>query len=42
MKVEKAPRPVSFPDASGKKFVIVAATFYADLAAWLEDGARRR
>jgi 6,7-dimethyl-8-ribityllumazine synthase len=41
MKVEKAPRPASFPDASGKKFVIVAATFYADLAVWLEDGARR-
>lgn len=41
MKVEKAPRPETFPDASGKKFAIVAATFYADLAAWLEDGARR-
>lgn len=41
MKVEKAPRPDVFPDASGKKFAIIAATFYADLAAWLEDGARR-
>ena len=41
MKVEKAPRPDVFPDASGKKFAIVVATFYADLAGWLEDGARR-
>ena len=41
MKVEKAPRPAVFPDASGKKFAIIAATFYADLAAWMEDGARR-
>jgi 6,7-dimethyl-8-ribityllumazine synthase len=41
VKVEKAPRPETFPDASGKKFAIVAATFYADLVAWLEDGARR-
>ena len=41
MKVEKAPPPDVFPDASGKKFAIVVATFYADLAAWLEDGARR-
>jgi 6,7-dimethyl-8-ribityllumazine synthase len=41
MKVEKAPPPETFPDAAGKKFAIVAATFYADLAAWLEDGARR-
>src|ERR1700721_2937252 len=41
MKVEKAPRPAFLPDASGKKFAIIAATFYADLAAWMEDGARR-
>ena len=41
MKVEKAPPPETFPDAKGKKFAIVVATFYADLAAWLEDGARR-
>ena len=40
-KPEKAPRPATFPDASGKKFAIVVATFYPDLAAWLEDGARR-
>jgi 6,7-dimethyl-8-ribityllumazine synthase len=41
VKVEKAPRPAVFPDAAGKKFAIVAATFYADLTAWMEDGARR-
>jgi 6,7-dimethyl-8-ribityllumazine synthase len=29
------------PDASGKRFAIVVADFYADLAAQLEDGARR-
>lgn len=41
MKVEKAPRAAEFPKVAGKKFAIVAATFYADLAGWLEDGARR-
>ena len=41
MKVEKAPRPSVFPNAAGKKFVIIAATFYAELADWLVDGARR-
>ena len=41
MKVEKAPPPDVFPDAKGKKFAIIVATFYSDLAAWLEDGARR-
>jgi 6,7-dimethyl-8-ribityllumazine synthase len=34
-------RKRTLPDASGKKFVIVVADFYADLAAQLEDGARR-
>ena len=29
------------PDASGKRFAIVVADFYSDLAAQLEDGARR-
>ena len=29
------------PEAAGKRFAIVVADFYADLAAWLEDGARR-
>jgi len=41
MKVEKAPPPAEFPDAKGKKFGIIVATFYTELAAWLEDGARR-
>jgi 6,7-dimethyl-8-ribityllumazine synthase len=41
MKVEKAPPPATFPDAKGKKFALIVATFYAGLAAWLEDGARR-
>jgi 6,7-dimethyl-8-ribityllumazine synthase len=41
VKVEKAPPPEHFPNAAGKKFAIIAATFYAELAAWMEDGARR-
>lgn len=41
MKVEKAPKPERFPDARGKRFALVVATFYPQLAAWLEDGARR-
>ena len=39
MKKDKKKREL--PDASGKKFAIVVADFYADLAAQLEDGARR-
>ena len=31
----------TLPDASGKRFAIVSARFYAGLADWLEDGARR-
>jgi 6,7-dimethyl-8-ribityllumazine synthase len=38
MKTEKSHR---LPEASGKRFAIVVADFYADLAAQLEDGARR-
>ncbi len=38
MKTEKRH---ALPDAAGKRFAIVVADFYADLAAWLEDGARR-
>ncbi|BDE05948.1 6,7-dimethyl-8-ribityllumazine synthase [Vulcanimicrobium alpinum] len=38
MKTEKAH---ALPDASGKRFAILVADFYADLAAQLEDGARR-
>jgi 6,7-dimethyl-8-ribityllumazine synthase len=40
-KKKKAEAPRALPDASGKKFAIVVADFYADLAAQLEDGARR-
>ncbi len=29
------------PDCSGKRFAIVVARFYEQLADWLEDGARR-
>ncbi len=28
-------------DCSGKRFAIISAQFYEDVAAWLEDGARR-
>lgn len=31
----------ALPDASGKRFAIIVADFYEDLAAQLEDGARR-
>ncbi len=37
----KTDRAQKLPDAHGKKFAIVVADFYADLAAQLEDGARR-
>jgi 6,7-dimethyl-8-ribityllumazine synthase len=40
MKTEKHV-PKTLPVVAGKRFAIVVATFYADLAAWLEDGARR-
>ncbi len=29
------------PDGRGRRVAVVSAGFYADLAAWLEDGARR-
>ena len=38
MKTEKQQ---TLPDAGGKRFAIIIADFYADLAAQLEDGARR-
>lgn len=31
----------ALPDGAGKRVAVVAASFYGDLAAWLEDGARR-
>jgi len=37
----KAEKSATLPDASGKSFAIIVADFYADLAAQLEDGARR-
>ena len=37
----KSQRSRALPDARGKRFVIVVADFYEDLAAQLEDGARR-
>jgi 6,7-dimethyl-8-ribityllumazine synthase len=40
-RAKKNHKKVELPDASGKKFAIVVADFYADLAAQLEDGARR-
>jgi 6,7-dimethyl-8-ribityllumazine synthase len=33
--------PATLPVLTGKRFAIIVATFYADLSAWLEDGARR-
>jgi 6,7-dimethyl-8-ribityllumazine synthase len=39
--VKKAAAATVYPDAKGKHFAIVSARFYADLADWLEDGARR-
>ena len=38
MKTEKQHE---LPDCSGKRFAIVCARFYPNLADWLEDGARR-
>ncbi len=40
MKTEHRP-PMPLPNLAGKKFALIAATFYPDLAAQLEDGARR-
>ena len=40
-KKEKVEKKNVLPDASGKRFAILVADFYADLAAQLEDGARR-
>jgi 6,7-dimethyl-8-ribityllumazine synthase len=31
----------ALPDGRGKRVAVVAASFYEELAAWLEDGARR-
>jgi 6,7-dimethyl-8-ribityllumazine synthase len=37
----KTDRAGALPNVAGKRFAIVVADFYADLAAQLEDGARR-
>jgi len=39
VKAERANQPL--PDGAGKRVAVVSAAFYGDLAAWLEDGARR-
>ena len=39
MKADASAAPL--PDGTGKRVAVVAAAFYEDLAAWLEDGARR-
>jgi 6,7-dimethyl-8-ribityllumazine synthase len=39
--VRQAQGDKALPDASGKRFAIIVADFYEDLAAQLEDGARR-
>lgn len=31
----------ALPDGAGQRVAVVSASFYGDLAAWLEDGARR-
>jgi 6,7-dimethyl-8-ribityllumazine synthase len=36
-----ANKPSSYPDCSGKRFAIISARFYGELADWLEDGAKR-
>ena len=38
---DRAAKDGPAPDCSGKRFVILAARFYRELADWLEDGARR-
>lgn len=40
MKIEKAD-PVNLPNVAGKRFAIVVAHFYTEIAAWLENGALR-
>ena len=41
MKTEKNGSVTTLPRAQGKRVAVVSASFYAELAAWLEDGARR-
>jgi 6,7-dimethyl-8-ribityllumazine synthase len=39
--MKKETAAADFPNAKGKRFAIVSARFYAELADWLEDGAQR-
>jgi 6,7-dimethyl-8-ribityllumazine synthase len=41
VKTEKNGSVTTLPRAQGKRVAVVSASFYAELAAWLEDGARR-
>ena len=41
MKAEASRDAHDLPDARGKRVAVVSARFYAELAAWLEDGVRR-
>jgi 6,7-dimethyl-8-ribityllumazine synthase len=41
MKTTAERERANLPDGRGKRVAVVAAAFYEDLAAWLEDGARR-
>jgi 6,7-dimethyl-8-ribityllumazine synthase len=41
VKLEKPSGEGALPQLSGKRFAVLVARFYPDLAAWLEDGARR-
>ncbi|HTW85635.1 MAG TPA: 6,7-dimethyl-8-ribityllumazine synthase [Candidatus Sulfotelmatobacter sp.] len=41
MKTKAEKTAATLPNAAGKRFAIVVADFYADLAAWLQDGAER-
>jgi 6,7-dimethyl-8-ribityllumazine synthase len=39
VKAERGGKPL--PNGTGKRVAVVSASFYDDLATWLEDGARR-
>jgi len=39
--VKREPPNRPLPDAGGKRFALVVARFYAELADWLTDGAKR-
>jgi 6,7-dimethyl-8-ribityllumazine synthase len=41
VKLTAAESRAALPNGRGKRVAVVAASFYENLAAWLEDGARR-